>query len=229
MERSEAFVIGAPLSEIATALALSSKSEIVLAPSAAQLLGGVQAGAPGWRVVELADGHIRTAPVTPADSDAAAPMLGSYTSIGGEDDSRDLAHATNSRMVELMQRRAPDGTLASLPGQLLRRMSREMTTITQPETPASPLCRSLISPMGRTWSDTSFPTDSGLESGRGIQAATAEDPAELDRMGMDALLRFVPSFVQRSCLEGRGSQGLMEHRMVSILFCIADMKVCCFP
>eukprot|EP00873_Tetraselmis_striata_P001145 jgi/Tetstr1/421409/TSEL_001176.t1 len=168
VERSEAFVIGAPLSEIATALALSSKSEIVLAPSAAQLLGGVQAGAPGWRVVELADGHIRTAPVTPADSDAAAPMLGSYTSIGGEDDSRDLAHATNSRVIELMQRRAPDG--------------------------------------------------------RGIQAATAEDPAELDRMGMDALLRFVPSFVQRSCLEGRGSQGLMEHRMVSILFCIADMK-----
>jgi hypothetical protein len=46
-----------------------------------------------------------------------------------------------------------------------------------------------------------------------------------DRMGARALFRFLPSFVQQSCLEGFGSASLMEHRMVTVLFIVADLKV----
>ena len=46
-----------------------------------------------------------------------------------------------------------------------------------------------------------------------------------EHLGMGAVLRFLPSCVRRNVLGGQSTHTLMEHRYVTILFIIADMKV----
>lgn len=224
MERSEAFLIGAPLTEIAEALALSSKSEIVLAPSAAQLLTLEQAGASGWQVVELGDGHLRTTLTERAVGCVTrAPLRRiSYGTIERADGRSDLLSKASNTSQD------PMGGSASLSHRLVDKMQAISAIppagMFASPSPSSPRSRSttIRRPPAKTRSELSNATVASSEL---IQALKPGDPVKMDCMGMGALLRFVPSFVKHSCLEGRGSTGLMEHRMVAILFCIADMKV----
>lgn len=214
VQRSEAFLVGRPLAEIATALSLSAKNDIILAPSAARLLAHVKGSADALRITELQQGHVRMLPGASEDSMVALPPFCATSRSANQ----------QGGLSELMRRRAPHEELALLPNRLLKRMHE----ITQDDRYLSrSWCDLSVNPSspsklttGSSSTDSSRRWEIGATSTRGGAEVSTEE-----RMGMDALLRFMPSFVQRSCLEGHGNKGLMEHRMVAILFVIADLKV----
>ena len=56
-------------------------------------------------------------------------------------------------------------------------------------------------------------------------AAASFQQEKREHLGMGALLRFLPSCVRENVLSGNYTSTLMEHRIVTVLFIIADMKV----
>jgi hypothetical protein len=61
--------------------------------------------------------------------------------------------------------------------------------------------------------------------GRTVSMGRLREQGKTNDMGLGALLRFLPVFVRQNCVSRQNPTTLMEHRLVTVLFIIADMKV----
>lgn len=185
-------MVGTPLSDLAVALGESATSEIVLAHSAARLLGTVQSS--GWTQRTLPTGITVLRPELHHDILVkATPQLTTAASKRGPRASRPLC--SQEEVVNRMQQEE-------------RSRSASCSSIRLAEANNS----------HRRDSPLSLVRDASMFGSR--TAIEAEDD-----MGLGPLLRFMPGFVHSQLLAGYNPSSLMEHRMVTILFVIADMEV----
>eukprot|EP00873_Tetraselmis_striata_P038272 jgi/Tetstr1/458536/TSEL_044939.t1 len=237
--RSEAFMIGPPLKEIAAALAESKTSQIVLAPSAVCEMGptaqqSCQAG--NWSACSLATGSLLLAPM-PLDVESSSEVgLPSYESSSSS--SAGAYKSSFRHKLSLHSKRHQAGHLV-LPNPLYPTravLARMLDTGEDKQT------------IGRDYSahsgnavrkNMSMRLWASLQ-GKLAQPATAAPPhappqprasltdlcaaEERDAAGLDALLRFMPQFVRSKCVAGHSFSALMEHRTVTTMFVIASME-----
>lgn len=240
-KRSEAFVLGPPLSQIATALNLSKRSEVVLAPSARCLLvdGLLDVEHPAWAQRHLASDHLVLSP-TAGPEDAAllqtAPLAGSSMSLEG---------ALNAVSSKPQLIRAKTGFYS---------MSRRRMAQTMDDCPAWPTEKILARMYEISQARLQISTDASLHDStasipanqplsrrrlsksRATRRATWHNDPDLllqaissssgnDDMGLELLLRYTPECVRAKCLSNHNPDTLMEHRLVTILFVIANLQV----
>jgi hypothetical protein len=222
--RSEAFVLGTPMSEIATALGESKRSEIVLAPSAVRLWAPRETG--HWAQRRLPSGHVVFFPegrhhghLTGLHGAAVARVQGNASRSLAQSEMGSLPGPQRSSL-EMEQR-----PLGAIQMRLVRKVvsfmreietARSSSLLLNGDSPTSGRSILAESPSWQVVSSRhhSYSVGSLTEGSRG------------DRMGLDALLRFVPECVRSKCLAGhRALSTLMEHRVATILFIVADMKV----
>ena len=201
-------MLGVPLLEIAPALSQSGVSEIVLAPSAARHWGSAAGQRPlpselgCWRESELPSGGGLL--LRPEE----APLAGSMAPK--------VQAATNQRSsFDVESRRSSEYKLGD--EMRLRRRSRISTA------------RSLDAVVQRMrWNSEARKPASFVEqpvaSAHNIwltMGISSEDRA----MGAGDLLQFMPEFVRTQHIAGRSGAALTEHRLVTVLFIVADMEV----
>ena len=201
-------MLGVPLLEIAPALSQSGVSEIVLAPSAARHWGSAAGQRPlppelgCWRESELPSGGGLL--LRPEEAPLAGSMAPKVQAATNQRSSFDVESRRSSEYKlgdEMrLRRRSGINTARSLDA-VVQRMrwnseARKSTSIV--EQPA-------VTPPGSQFSIVS----------------SSEDRA----MGAGDLLQFMPEFVRTQHIAGRSGAALTEHRLVTVLFIVADMEV----
>jgi hypothetical protein len=242
-KRAEAFVLGTPLSELSTALGQSKKSEIVLAPSATRLFGRQQTE--NWEQTLLSSGHLLLRPKE--GDDLLRDMSAGQTEAGGISEKALVkTKSAGATIPSVVGRRNCRQSLDMLlmpryennvmcpPEAVVNRMqemkkAESSAVLSNPTYAAFDASRDSAMATGETGvmrgsrgNESSYKRLEEM-----VQRHTVSSPpvSKQDDMGLDALLRFMPAFVRSKCLTGHNTNTLMEHRVVTILFIIADMKV----
>lgn len=224
MPRSEAFLLGTPLIDLAAVLPLANKSEIVLANSAARLLERWCFHGDGWEMSELEDGHVRLSTTArfplPAEDDRQVSFEASNgNQVGGGR----LFLQARSGATKCKEMRG-DSMVESVVLQMHR---IKQSIISEEDSFATYLQRqNAAQKSGHPSSNDGFwHLDLLAEESVGDTTEAVDHAVEEGRFrGLDPLLRFMPSFVKQSCFEGHDNIWLMEHRMVAVLFVVANMK-----
>ena len=215
-KRSEAFILGRPLVEIASALGESGVSEIVLASGAAghftredPQMSQPEQGR--WLESELPSGSLLLRPGeglipmprTPEARVSASPH-NSFEMPAG----RKSYHLSYARHLDTPKY----ANSVCSPEEVVRRMRQNVET---------------ESAAGRASANGSLTASDFLTrvDSFGSDWDSVHSGEQQDLMGADALLRFTPDFVRQKLLDGHSVSVLMEHRLVTVLFIVADMQV----
>lgn len=224
-QRYEAFLLGSPLLEIAPALKESGVGQIVLAPGASSLLGTHKdcRGTGIWDRSELASGCTMFVKASTSASQHSA------TSAASQKLSRIVSKeygclVGDSQALNSEGTTSEDGTPVTPVDRVVARMHKVSTTdtaVTGQLLSGSSFMEAF--PPGNRGRPSTKRTSSRLSMRRTSSKFFGDQV--YDSMGLDALLRFMPDFVRSKCIARHNHTTLMEHRVVTILFVVADMKV----
>jgi hypothetical protein len=188
----------------------------------------------GWDQISLSTGHLLLRPdpdCVVSDSALAAQLEGGDTAARVSSSDGIAAHMKQERC-----HRESSGT-PLLP-------SYGISSIFSPEEVVNRMRQTCTARSPSLLSSTTIPSSSSLEKSASKRSSALRQDSykrldemvqrqgvnslpgqQHDDMGLDALLRFMPAFVRSNCLSGYNASTLMDHRVVTILFIIADMKV----
>lgn len=214
--RSEAFVLGTPLHEIAIALSLSKKSEIMLAPSAVH--HWTPPDSPDWTQQTLPTGHLVMSRA--ASRSRMLQRSRSVESPLGLVEQTAEPKPRRPAYTEAIGDKSKDEFVSAKMRQ--ERLIDEVVSFMDDMETAECILSS-----GRSLALSDL--DEMLQGGPpSPDNSTTGMPTHClpDSMGLGDLLPFLPEFVRKKCLSGQHTLStLMEHRSVTVLFIIADMQV----
>jgi len=217
-KRSEAFVLGPALSEIATALNEAKSSEIALAPSAVHFLGAHCRAEGEWRQALLASGHLLLSPTHREDDGDGSPSRNPPPPADGGQKPGRLSLGLSRYPC---QSQSMEGARTRKVSRIVSRM-REIENA-QPSWDTSPAMS--MSHAQSSWETP--PARSMSHASLSWQSPIMRELLKRPRntMGLEQLLRFVPEFVWSCLADLTALSTLTEHRWVTTMFVIADLKV----